>query len=93
MFSTLRINAAWRDVALPNHPLDPAKMPMTIDLGGLSVVIVTYIGHTDTDLIIRVPDQNVVYTGDLLVNAQYPTNLNGYPIYAEWGEASEPLSY
>ena len=80
-------------MALPNHPLDPAKMPMTIDLGGLSVVIETYIGHTDTDLIIRVPDQNVVYTGDLLVNAQYPTNLNGYPIYAEWGEASEPLGY
>lgn len=66
-------------LALPNHPLDPAKMPMTVDLGGLSVVIEHYIGHTDTDLIIRVPDQNVVYTGDLLVNAQYPTNLDGYP--------------
>jgi cyclase len=66
-------------LALPNHPLDPAKMPMTVDLGGLSVVIETYLGHTDTDLIFRVPDQNVVYTGDLLVNAQYPTNLDGYP--------------
>jgi glyoxylase-like metal-dependent hydrolase (beta-lactamase superfamily II) len=66
-------------LALPNHPLDPVQLPMTIDLGGLSVVIETYPGHTDTDLIIRVPDQNVVYTGDLLVNAQYPTNINGYP--------------
>ena len=66
-------------LALPNHPLDPARMPMTVDLGGLSVVIETYLGHTDTDLIFRVPDQNVVYTGDLLVNAQYPTNLDGYP--------------
>ncbi len=52
---------------------------MTIDLGGLSVAIETYLGHTDTDLIVRVPDQNVVYTGDLLVNGQYPTNLDGYP--------------
>jgi cyclase len=66
-------------LALPNHPLDPAKMPMKIDLGGLIVVIETYIGHTDTDLILRVPDQNIAFTGDLLVNSQYPTNINGYP--------------
>jgi cyclase len=66
-------------LALPNHPLDPAKMPMKVDLGGLTVVIETYIGHTDTDLIIRVPDQNIVFTGDLLVNSQYPTNINGFP--------------
>src|ERR1039458_1806088 len=66
-------------LALPNHPLDPAKMPMKVDLGGLTIVIETYIGHTDTDLIIRVPDQNIVFTGDLLVKAQYPTNINGYP--------------
>ena len=67
-------------LALPNHPLDPAKMPMEIDLGGLTVVIETYIGHTDTDLIFRVPDQNVIYTGDLLTGGQYPVNINGYPI-------------
>jgi cyclase len=66
-------------LALPNHPLDPAKMPMKIDLGGLTVVIETYIGHTDTDLIFRVPEQNVVYTGDLLTGGQYPVNINGYP--------------
>ena len=66
-------------LALPNHPLDPAKMPMKIDLGGRTVVIATYIGHTDTDLIFRVPEQNVVYTGDLLTGGQYPVNINGYP--------------
>ena len=66
-------------LALPNHPLDPAKMPMEIDLGGLTVVIEHYIGHTDTDLIFRVPDQNMVYTGDLLTGGQYPVNINGYP--------------
>ena len=66
-------------LSLPNHPLDPAKMPLTVDIGGRSVVIETYLGHTDTDIIIRVPDQNVIFTGDLLVNAQYPTNINGYP--------------
>jgi len=66
-------------LALPNHPLDPAKMPMEIDLGGLTVVIEHYIGHTDTDLIFRVPDQNIIYTGDLLTGGQYPVNINGYP--------------
>jgi glyoxylase-like metal-dependent hydrolase (beta-lactamase superfamily II) len=66
-------------LALPNHPLDPAKMPLTIDLGGRTVVIEHYIGHTDTDLIFRVPDQNIVFTGDLLVDSQYPTNIDGYP--------------
>jgi glyoxylase-like metal-dependent hydrolase (beta-lactamase superfamily II) len=66
-------------LALPNHLLDPAKMPMEIDLGGLTVVVEHYIGHTDTDLIFRVPDQNIVYTGDLLTGGQYPVNINGYP--------------
>jgi len=66
-------------LALPNHLLDPAKMPTEVDLGGLTVVIEHYIGHTDTDLIFRVPDQNVIYTGDLLTGGQYPVNINGYP--------------
>jgi len=66
-------------LALPNHALDPAKMPIKVDLGGLTVVIESYVGHTDTDLIFRVPDQNVAYTGDLLTGGQYPVNINGYP--------------
>lgn len=66
-------------LALPNHGLDPAKMPIEIDLGGLTVVVEAYIGHTDTDLIYRVPSQNVIYTGDLLTGGQYPVNINGYP--------------
>ena len=66
-------------LALPNHALDPAKMPIKVDLGGLTVVIEAYIGHTDTDLIFRVPEQKVVYTGDLLTGGQYPVNINGYP--------------
>ena len=68
----------------PNHALDPAKMPIQIDLGGLTVVIEHYIGHTDTDLIFRVPEQNTIYTGDLLTGGQYPVNINGYP--SKWRE-------
>jgi cyclase len=66
-------------LAFPNHLLDPEKLPLKVDLGGLTAVIESHLGHTDTDLIIRVPDQNVVYTGDVLVNAQYGTNIDGTP--------------
>ena len=66
-------------LSLPNHALDPAKMPIEIDLGGMKVLVEAFIGHTDTDLIFRVPDQNVIYTGDLLTGGQYPVNINGYP--------------
>jgi glyoxylase-like metal-dependent hydrolase (beta-lactamase superfamily II) len=59
-------------LALPNHPLDPAKLPMTVDLGGLTATIESFAGHSGTDLIVRVPEQNVVYTGDLLFSGSYP---------------------
>jgi cyclase len=71
-------------LALPSHPLDPAKMPIEIDLGGLTVVIEHYIGHTDTDLIFRVPEQKIAYMGDLLTGNQYPVNINGY--VTKWRE-------
>jgi cyclase len=71
-------------LALPNHPLDPVKMPMEIDLGGLTVMIEHYIGHTDTDLIFRVPEQKIAYMGDLLTGGQYPVNINGY--VTKWRE-------
>jgi glyoxylase-like metal-dependent hydrolase (beta-lactamase superfamily II) len=72
-------------LVMPNHLLDPAKLPMTVDLGGTSVVIEHYVGHTDTDIIVRVPDQNINFMGDVLV-AQYPTNINGFP--KTWREAT-----
>src|SRR2546426_12254037 len=63
-------------LALPNHPLDPGKLPVTMDLGGLSAVLDTYPGHSGTDVIARVPDQNIVFTGDLLFNAWYPVTFD-----------------
>ncbi len=63
-------------VALPNHPLDPSKLPTTVDLGGIKALIETYPGHTPTDIIVRVPEQNIVFTGDLLFNAWYPVTFD-----------------
>lgn len=63
-------------LALPSLPLDPAQLPLTVDLGGLEAVIETYPGHTPTDIIVRVPEQNIVFTGDLLFNGWYPATLD-----------------
>ena len=63
-------------VALPNRLLDPAKLPERVDLGGVTVVLETHPGHTPADLIVRVPEQNVVYTGDLLFNGWYPVTID-----------------
>ena len=63
-------------IALPNHPLDPAKLPMTVDLGGRQAIIETHPGHSPTDVIVRVPEQNIVFTGDLLFNGFIPVTFD-----------------
>jgi len=60
-------------LAVPNRLL--ATFPVTVDLGGISAVIEYYPGHTDTDIVVRVPDQNIAFMGDELA-PQYPTNLD-----------------
>ena len=71
-------------LGLPNHPLDPAKLPMTIDLGGLSAVLESHPGHSGTDIIVRVPQQNVVYTGDLLFSGWYPVCFDEKATVSGW---------
>ena len=71
-------------LALPNHLLDPTKLPMTIDLGGLTAQIESFAGHSGTDLIVRVPDQNVVYTGDLLFSGVYPYCFDQQATISGW---------
>jgi cyclase len=73
-------------LALPNHALDPAKLPMTLDLGGLSAVLESYPGHSGTDVIVRVPQQNVVYTGDLLFSGWYPVTVDEKATISGWRE-------
>ena len=63
-------------LAFPTEPLAPAQLPKRIDLGGLTAVIEFHPGHTVTDLIIRVPERDVVFTGDLLFNHSYPVSVD-----------------
>jgi len=73
-------------LGLPNHPLDPAKLPISIDLGGLTAVLESYPGHSGTDIVVRVPEQNVVYTGDLLFNGLYPVCFDAQVTVSGWRE-------
>jgi glyoxylase-like metal-dependent hydrolase (beta-lactamase superfamily II) len=63
-------------VSLPNHPLNPTKLPMTVDLGGRQAIIETHPGHSPTDIIVRIPEQNIVFTGDLLFNGFIPVTFD-----------------
>jgi glyoxylase-like metal-dependent hydrolase (beta-lactamase superfamily II) len=71
-------------LALPNHPIDPAKLPMSIDLGGLTAVVESHPGHSGTDMVVRVPEQNVVYTGDLLFSGWYPVCFDEKATISGW---------
>jgi glyoxylase-like metal-dependent hydrolase (beta-lactamase superfamily II) len=73
-------------LSLPNHPLDPANLPVPIDLGGLTAVAESYPGHSGTDIVVRVPEQNVVYTGDLLFSAWYPVCFDEKATISGWRE-------
>jgi glyoxylase-like metal-dependent hydrolase (beta-lactamase superfamily II) len=79
-------------LGLPNHPLEPASLPMTIDLGGLSVVLESHPGHSGTDIILRVPSQNVVYAGDLLFNGWYPVVFDERATVSGWRETLKKFS-
>jgi glyoxylase-like metal-dependent hydrolase (beta-lactamase superfamily II) len=71
-------------LSLPNRPIDPVKLPMTIDLGGLTAIIENFPGHSGTDLIVRVPDQHVVYAGDLLFSGSYPYCFDEQATVSGW---------
>jgi cyclase len=73
-------------LALPNHPIDPAKLPLTIDLGGLSAVLDSHPGHSGTDVIVSVPQQSVVFTGDLLFSGWYPVCFDERATISGWRE-------
>jgi cyclase len=71
-------------LTLPNRPLEPAKLPLDVDLGHFPIVIESYPGHSGTDLIVRVPEQKVVYAGDLIFNGSYPACFDEKATISGW---------
>jgi len=68
------------EVVAPNHAL---ARHSTIDVGDRRVEL-EYLGraHTDSDIVVRVPDSGVVYAGDLVEEGAPPSYGDSYP--AEW---------
>jgi len=77
-------------LAYPTEALAPAKLPMRIDLGGVGAVIESHPGHTVTDLIVRVPEHDIVYAGDLVFNRGFPVCLDADMI--AWRKTLEYLA-
>jgi len=77
-------------LAYPTEALAPAKLPMRIDLGGVVAVIEFHAGHTMTDLIVRVPEHDLVYAGDLLFNRGFPVCLDADML--RWRKALDYLA-
>lgn len=70
------------DILAPSEPMSLAK---AVDLGGVRVEIL-HLGaaHTDTDLMVFVPEENVIFVGDLLEEGADPqfgpsTQVSGWP--------------
>lgn len=70
-------------VELPNTLVSERT---TLDLGGRTVEIAQFgRGHTDHDLVLRVPDADVVFAGDLVENGAPPAFAGSFP--ASWPTA------
>jgi len=79
-------------LTLPNRLLDPSTLPLSVDLGQFPIVVETYAGHTGTDLIVRVPDQKVVYAGDLLFSGAYPVTFDPNASISGWRDTLKTFS-
>lgn len=62
----------------------------TVDVGGREVEL-RYLGrgHTDNDIVVRMPDAGVLFAGDLLENGAPPYFRDGFPM--DWPETVERL--
>lgn len=82
--------AAIEDVIIraPGHIVDPDG---SIDIGGRTVRMEWLgLGHTDSDLVVGVPDAGVVFAGDLLEEGAPPSYTDGFPF--AWRDTAELLA-
>jgi cyclase len=77
-------------LAYPKELLGASDLPKTIDLGGITVLIDHEAGHTPTDLVVRIPERDIVFTGDLLFEKSYPVAFDCDMI--SWRKALDRLA-
>jgi len=53
--------------------------PSEIDLGGRSLRVVPRGGHTDSDVTFEIPEESLVFSGDLVWNGMFPNYVDAQP--------------
>jgi glyoxylase-like metal-dependent hydrolase (beta-lactamase superfamily II) len=84
MYGNIYDSVRKSPLTLPNRLLDPATLPLNVDLGHFPIVIEDYPGHSGTDLIVRVPEHKVVYAGDLIFSGSYPATFDEKATISGW---------
>jgi cyclase len=77
-------------LAYPTQLLGASDFPRKIDLGGITVLIEHLVGHTPTDLVVRIPERDIAFTGDLLFEKSYPVAFDCDMI--SWRKALDRLA-
>ena len=78
--------------ALIRPPDHTVHLAATLDLGGRTVLLRHYgRGHTDGDLVVLVPDVELVFAGDLVEESGPPDFGDAYPL--EWPETLAALAH
>lgn len=75
-----------------NKPEDPTRVaavkgaimlsatePTMLDLGGRTVRVIPWSGHTDSDVSLELDDPSIVFCGDLFWNAMFPNFVDAIP--------------
>ena len=86
----LLATAVTRDLTLERNNGAPTELlgeareidgrrPTEIDLGDRSIIVVPRRGHTDSDITIEIPEQGVVFCGDLVWNDMFPNYVDAAP--------------
>lgn len=81
---------ATRDLVLERNAGAPASLladvelldgrrPTEIDLGDRSLIVVPRRGHTPSDVTVEIPEQGVVFCGDLVWNQMFPNYVDAIP--------------
>src|SRR5262249_38833630 len=78
------------ELTYPTELLSIDKPPTRIDLGGLTAVLECHRGHTPPDVVIRVPERDVLFVGDLLFHREYPVCIDADMV--AWRKVLDPIA-
>jgi glyoxylase-like metal-dependent hydrolase (beta-lactamase superfamily II) len=78
------------ELTYPTELLSIDTPPTRIDLGGITAVLECHRGHTPTDVVVRVPERDLLFVGDLLFHREYPICIDADML--GWRKTLEPMA-